>query len=48
MKQWSLRITAYADKLLKGLNKIDWSDAIKEMQKELDRQIHGGFRQFFS
>ena len=33
MKQWSLRITAYADRLLKGLNKIDWSDAIKEMQK---------------
>lgn len=33
MKQWSLRISAYADRLLEGLNKIDWSEAIKEMQR---------------
>ena len=33
MKQWSLRITAYAERLLKDLDKIDWSQAIKEMQK---------------
>jgi len=33
MKQWSLRITAYAEKLLKGLDEIDWSDSIKEIQR---------------
>lgn len=33
MKQWYLRITAYADRLLDGLNTIDWSDSIKETQR---------------
>jgi len=33
MKQWSLRITAYADRLISGLDKVDWSDSIKEIQK---------------
>jgi leucyl-tRNA synthetase len=33
MWQWSLRITAYAERLLKGLNQLDWSDAVKEMQR---------------
>jgi leucyl-tRNA synthetase len=33
MKQWSLRITAYADRLLKGLDEIDWSESIKEIQR---------------
>jgi leucyl-tRNA synthetase len=33
MKQWYLRITAYADRLLSGLNTIDWSDSIKETQR---------------
>ena len=33
MKQWSLRITAYADRLNEGLNNIDWSDSLKEMQR---------------
>ena len=33
MKQWYLRITAYADRLLEGLNTIDWSDSIKETQR---------------
>jgi leucyl-tRNA synthetase len=33
MKQWSLRITAYADRLLSGLDKVDWSDSLREMQK---------------
>ena len=30
MKQWSLRITAYAERLLQGLEVIDWSESIKE------------------
>ena len=33
MKQWSLRITAYADRLISGLDRVDWSDSIKEIQK---------------
>ena len=33
MKQWSLRITAYADRLLKGLDNIVWSESIKEAQR---------------
>ena len=33
MKQWCLRVSAYAQRLLDGLEKIDWSDSIKEVQK---------------
>lgn len=33
MKQWSLRITAYADRLLEGLDRLDWSDSIREIQR---------------
>ena len=33
MKQWSLRITAYAQRLLDGFDKLDWPDSLKEMQK---------------
>jgi leucyl-tRNA synthetase len=33
MKQWMMRITAYSQRLLDGLNEIDWSDAIKEQQR---------------
>ena len=33
MRQWMLRITAYAEKLLADLNIIDWSDSLKEMQR---------------
>ncbi|SIO18599.1 leucine--tRNA ligase [Algoriphagus halophilus] len=33
MMQWSMRITAYADRLLKGLDKIDWPEPVKEMQR---------------
>jgi len=33
MKQWSLRITAYSDRLLDGLNHIDWSESIKDTQR---------------
>jgi leucyl-tRNA synthetase len=33
MKQWFLRITAYADRLLEGLDRIDWSESIKETQR---------------
>ncbi|MBL7890050.1 MAG: leucine--tRNA ligase [Bacteroidia bacterium] len=33
MKQWSLRITAYADRLLNDLEGIDWTESIKEAQR---------------
>ena len=33
MKQWKMRITAYADRLLDDLDKLDWSDSIKLMQR---------------
>ncbi len=33
MKQWSLRITAYAQRLLDGLDALDWSESIKEAQR---------------
>ncbi|MGA2245741.1 MAG: class I tRNA ligase family protein [Verrucomicrobiota bacterium] len=33
MRQWMLRITAYAEKLLADLDLIDWSDSLKEMQR---------------
>jgi len=33
MRQWMMRITAYADRLLEGLDAIDWSESIKEVQR---------------
>lgn len=33
MKQWMMRITAYADRLLKDLDTLDWTDSIKTMQR---------------
>jgi leucyl-tRNA synthetase len=50
MSQWSMRITAYAEKLLQGLDKIDWPEPLKEMQRnwigksigaEMDVQVEG-------
>ena len=33
MKQWSMRISAFADRLLQGLETIDWPEPLKEMQR---------------
>ena len=33
MKQWQLRVSAYAERLLEGLNRVDWTDSLKEMQR---------------
>ncbi len=50
MRQWYLRITAYADRLLKGLDTVDFSESMKEMQSnwigkssgaEIDFEIKG-------
>ena len=33
MKQWQLRVSAYAERLLADMEELDWTDALKEMQK---------------
>ncbi|OYU81115.1 MAG: leucine--tRNA ligase [Flavobacterium sp. BFFFF1] len=33
MTQWSMRISAYAERLLQGLDQIDWTEALKESQR---------------
>ena len=33
MRQWMLKITAYADRLLEGLEELDWPESVKEMQR---------------
>ncbi|GLB48455.1 leucine--tRNA ligase [Neptunitalea lumnitzerae] len=33
MTQWSMRISAYAERLLEGLNRIDWTESLKESQR---------------
>ena len=33
MRQWSMRISAYADRLLNDLDELDWPDSLKEMQR---------------
>ncbi len=45
MPQWNLRITAYADRLLQGLNTLDWPDAVKEMQRNwIGRSVGASMR----
>lgn len=33
MRQWSLRVSAYAQRLLDGLDRIEWSDSLKDIQR---------------
>ena len=33
MKQWQLRVSAYAERLLKGLESLQWTDSLKDMQR---------------
>lgn len=46
MRQWSLRITAYADRLLSGLDKVDFSDSLKEQQKNWIGKSQGASLKF--
>lgn len=46
MKQWSLRITAYADRLLNDLDKIDWPEPVKEMQRNWIGKSEGASLRF--
>ena len=41
MKQWMLRITEYAERLLAELDEVDWPDSIKEMQRNWIGKRHG-------
>ena len=42
LKQWMLRITAYADRLIQDLGLVDWPDAIKQMQTHWIGKSEGG------
>lgn len=46
MKQWSMRITAYAERLLKGLDTIDWTEPVKEMQRNWIGKSEGALLNF--
>jgi len=46
MKQWSMRIGAYAERLLQGLEKIDWPESLKEMQRNWIGKSVGASVQF--
>ena len=48
MRQWSMRISAYADRLLKGLETIEWSDALKEIQRNWIGKSEGASIRFKS
>ena len=41
MRQWMMRITAYADRLIDDLDTLDWTDAIKAMQRNWIGRSHG-------
>lgn len=42
LRQWSMRITAYGDRLIKGLDELDWPDKVKTMQRNWIGESHGG------
>ncbi len=46
LKQWMLRITAYADRLLEDLDLLDWSDSIKTMQRNWIGRSQGAYIDF--
>lgn len=46
MRQWMLKITEYADRLLADLDDLDWSDSIKEMQRNWIGKSFGATAEF--
>ncbi|MFI3285363.1 MAG: leucine--tRNA ligase [Rikenellaceae bacterium] len=46
MKQWSLRVTAYAERMLQGMENLEWSESLKEIQRNwIGRSV--GAQMFF-
>ncbi len=46
MKQWSLRVTAYAERMLRGMESLEWSESLKEIQRNwIGRSV--GAQMFF-
>ncbi|HRU67697.1 MAG TPA: class I tRNA ligase family protein [Bacteroidia bacterium] len=46
MKQWLLRVSAYSERLLSGLENLDWSDSLKEMQRNWIGKSEGALINF--
>ncbi|MEE8556679.1 MAG: leucine--tRNA ligase, partial [Myxococcota bacterium] len=46
LKQWMLRITAYADRLLEDLEELDWPEPIKKMQRDWIGRSEGAYIEF--
>ena len=46
MRQWILKITAYADRLLEDLNDLDWPESVKEMQRNWIGKSEGAEMEF--
>lgn len=46
MYQWCLRVSAYADRLLKGLEQLDWTDSLKETQRNWIGRSEGAEMRF--
>ena len=46
MRQWSLRVSAYSQRLLNGLDNIDWTDSLKETQRNWIGRSEGAEMQF--
>lgn len=46
MRQWSLRVSAYAGRLLEGLDRLDWTESLKETQRNWIGRSEGAEMQF--
>lgn len=46
MKQWMMRITAYADRLIEGLSNVDWTESLKEQQRNWIGRSEGALVNF--
>ncbi|AGW38996.1 leucine--tRNA ligase [Chlamydia pecorum] len=47
LRQWILKITAYADKLLEGLDDLDWPESVKQLQRNWIGKSKGALIRFF-